>query len=386
MTLLIDIGPLSGRQSDEALEVIYKSIHDHGNDDSIWNPHESPYIRRLIELFTERGLVRLDKVRTELDAWAAGERHRKGNHSVIRPDGMMRRWDKNELALVKLYLETLPPDQFTLDDWGMVVDYLVQRYLPEDELRTEAEWLTTRAGLMGRVQANMEKPPTLKQADTLLAAMPNTLKDATKKFSLSSSQHAVMDFGRARAAEAVARLSDNVRHKMRDVIMQHEEQKMLNGGASAPGSSLRTRLLDEFGTLNRDWRRIALTEAGEMANQGFIASQAPGNKVKRLEQYAGACPFCRKIDGVVMEVVPAGNPDKNSETQIWVGKTNIGRSVSPRKRIAGGLVERSPDERWQIAAGVQHPFCRGQWLKTVESRPDDDPEFSEWLKNTLGGK
>ena len=166
MTLLIDIGPLSGRQSDEALEVIYKSIHDHGNDDSIWNPHESPYIRRLIELFTERGLVRLDKVRTELDAWAAGERHRKGNHSVIRPDGMMRRWDKNELALVKLYLETLPPDQFTLDDWGMVVDYLVQRYLPEDELRTEAEWLTTRAGLMGRVQANMEKPPTLKQADT----------------------------------------------------------------------------------------------------------------------------------------------------------------------------------------------------------------------------
>ena len=124
---------------------------------------------------------------------------------------------------------------------------------------------------------------------------------------------------------------------MRDVIMQHEEQKMLNGGASAPGSSLRTRLLDEFGTLNRDWRRIALTEAGEMANQGFIASQAPGNKVKRLEQYAGACPFCRKIDGVVMEIVPSDKQDKNSETQIWVGKTNIGRSVSPRKRIAGVL-------------------------------------------------
>ena len=111
---------------------------------------------------------------------------------------------------------------------------------------------------MGKVQANMEKPPTLKQADTLLAAMPNTVADATKKFTLSRTQITVMDFGRARAAEAVTRLSDNVRHKMRDVIMQHEEQKMLNGGASAPGSSLRTRLLDEFGTLNRDWRRNCL--------------------------------------------------------------------------------------------------------------------------------
>lgn len=386
MTLLIDIGPLNDRQSDEALTAIYKAIHDHGDEDSIWNPHESPYIQRLIELFTERGLTRLDKVRAELNAWAEGERHNKNSNQIPKPDGMMRRWGKNELALVKLYLESLPPDQFTLDDWGMVVDYIVQRYLPEDELRTEAEWLTTRSGLMGKVQANMDKPPTLKQADILLAAMPLTIKDATGKFILSPTQQAVIDFGRARAAEAVARLSDNVRHKMRDVIMQHEEQKILNGGGYAQGSSLQTRLLDEFSTLNRDWRRIALTEAGENANQGFIASQVPGNKVKRLEQYKGACSFCRKIDGVVMEVVPASQPDKDPDTMVWVGKTNIGRSSSPRRRVGTALIERSPEERWQIPAGVVHPHCRGQWLPQIQARSGDDPEFSEWLRNTLGEK
>ncbi|SDH26859.1 hypothetical protein [Nitrosomonas sp. Nm132] len=384
-TLLIDIGPLSEHQSDEALEAIYKSVHDHGGDDSIWNPHESPYIRRLIELFTERGLTRLEKVRTELTAWAKGEKHRKDS-PVPRPEGMIRRWDKGELALVKLYLEALPPEQFTLDDWGMVVDFLVQRYLPEDELRTEAEWLATRSGLMGKVQANMQKSPNLKQADRLLAAMPNTVKGASKQFKLSSVQHAVLDFGRARAAEAVTRLSDNVRHKMRDVIMQHEEQKMLNGGAATPGSALKTRLLDEFAVLNRDWRRIALTEAGEVANQGFIASLSPGAKVKRIEQYRGACPFCRKIDGVVMEVVPASKDDKDPDKMIWVGKNNVERSGSPRKRVGGELVERLPEEQWWVPAGVAHPMCRGQWIKLSESRADDDPDFAEWLKNTLEKK
>jgi hypothetical protein len=145
-------------------------------------------------------------------------------------------------------------------------------------------------------------------------------------------------------------------------------------------------LLDEFAVLNRDWRRIALTEAGEVANQGFIASLSPGAKVKRIEQYRGACPFCRKIDGVVMEVVPASKDDKDPDKMIWVGKNNVGRSGSPRKRVGGELVERLPEEQWWVPAGVAHPMCRGQWIKLSESRADDDPDFAEWLRNTLEKK
>lgn len=385
MTLLIDIEPLSESQSNEALEAICKSIHDHG-DDSIWNPHESLYIRRLIELFTERGLTRLEKVREELNAWAEGERYRKDVGRVQKPEGMMRQWDKGELALVKIYLQSLHPDLFTLDDWGMVVDYLVQRYMPEGELRTEAEWLSTRAGLMGKVQANMKKPPTLTQADKLLAAMPNTVQDAAKKFTLSKTQVAILDFGRARAAELVVGLSDNARHRMRHIIMQHEEEKMLNGGAAAPGSALKTRLLDEFATLNRDWRRISVTEAGEIANQGFVSSMKPGSKLKRIEQYENACSFCRKINGAVVEVVDPSKELKHPDNEIWVGKTNYGRSGSPRKRVGGELVERLPEEMWYIAAGVQHPNCRGRWLPLVEMSEGDDPVFAEWIKKTLEKK
>lgn len=385
MTLLIDIAQLTERQTETALGAIYKAINGHGDDDSIWNPHDSPYVRRIIELFTQRGLTRLDKVRGELTAWAEGERHRAGDQ-IPRPMGYMRRWDAGELSLVQLYLETLPPGQFTLDDWGMVVDYLVQRYLPEGELRTEAEWLATKSGLMGKVQANLDKPVSERQADNLLAALPNNMGESDAVFKLSPAQRAVLDFGRVRAAESVTRLADNVRHKMRDVIMRHEEERMLAGGAAAPGSALRTRLVDEFSTLNKDWRRIAVTEAGETANQGFVASCAPGSHVKRVEQYLHACPHCRQIDGVVVEVVEASRADKDPDTMIWPGKNNVGRSASPRKRVGGALVERDAGERWTIAAGVQHPHCRGTWLPDMEFQPGDDPDFAKWLKATLGKK
>jgi hypothetical protein len=127
-------------------------------------------------------------------------------------------------------------------------------------------------------------------------------------------------------------------------------------------SKLRSELFDRFGEANRDWRRIAITEQNEAAGQGFIASQKPGTKVKRFEM-ADACAWCRAIHERVMTVVAPQKADKDGETEVWLGKTNVGRSAAPRKRLEDGrLVERPADERWWVAAGTQHPHCRGFWL------------------------
>lgn len=383
MALLIDLGDLSEQQTDCALDTIYKAIHDHGDDESIWNPHESPYIRRLIELFTQRGLMRLDGFRTELEKWVEGERHRSGARPP-RPDGAMQRWSQGELELVKLYLETLPPAEFVLDDWLMLVDYLVMRYLPATDLRSEAEWLSTRATLMGRVQANMENL-SAKQADKVLAALPSSVSAAVGEFGMSRVQRATLDYATAHTAENVQKLSDDARHRIRNVIIRHHEQQVLRIEGT-PGTSLQSDLLDAFGTLNRDWRRIAVTEAGEAANQGFIATLQPGAKVKRLEHYKGACAFCRKIDGMEFDVVAPDAPDKDGWTQVWVGKSNVGRSAAPRKRVGPVLVERDPHELWWPAAGTQHPHCRGRWLPVLQDEPGDDPEFGAWLRAKLGKK
>lgn len=382
MTLLIDIGACCEHHTNEALEHLHKAIGE-GDPDTIWIAHQSPLLSRMIELFTQRGLFRLEGFRTELEAWLAGERHVAG-HRPARPDGAMERWNASELKIVKLYLETLPPGEFTLDDHMMMVDYLAQRYLPAQDLRTESEWLAVRSTLMGRVQANMANVDA-DQSDKLFTAMPTTVEGAEEAFKMSPAQRATLEFARARGAENVVQLGDGVRRRMRNLVLRKVQADILGDGSAGPGS-LQTQLLDAFGEANRDWRRIALTEAAENQNQGYITSLKAGTKVRRLEQYRNACPFCRKIDGKVMTVVDPRDPDKDGDTQIWPGKTNIGRSASPRRRQAGALIERQPEEMWWIPAGVVHPHCRGSWLPVIEDQPGDDAEFGQWLRDTLGNK
>lgn len=377
MSLFVDLIELGDSHTNAALEVLCKA-HDH--DDGIWEPHQSPLLKRMIELFTQRGLDRLDAVRTEILAWQSGARHQPGSTPIERPAGTMERWTEAELSLVRIYLEHLPPAEWTLEDHMLAVDATVQRYLPHDDMRTEAQWLATRASLMGRVQANMEHVTT-SQADVLLASMPSTAADAAAQFGGSRAQRATMDFAQTRCAENVRNIANDVRHRMRAVVAGHVSERQV--GLPTPSSSLEAKLLDQFGTLNRDWRRIAVTEAGEAQTAGYIASLPVGTKVKRVEQYKNACAFCRKIDGRVMEVVDPAAEGKDPETQIWAGKTNVGRSASPRKRVGSAFVDREPDEMWQVPAGLVHPHCRGRWVPTIQDRPGDDHSFGDWMRAKL---
>lgn len=386
MGLFLDLIRIPISATNHALEGLYKALsdgsHDHG-DDGIWKPLQSPLIKRLVELFTQRGLTRLAAVKSNLEDWLSGHKHKPSPVPMALPTGNLQRWSADELALAKLYLESLPPAQWTLDDHMLCIDMVVQTYLPMEVLQPEAEWLAVRAGMMGKVQANMEADATAKQADTILAALPSTVAGAVAQFVLAPAQVAALDFARIRAVENVRALSESVRHKMRSLVASDLEQRAF-GNVPAGTSSLQTKLMDAFGELNRDWRRIAVTEAGNAQLQGYIASLAPGTKVKRFERYDNACAFCRKINGKVVTVVAADAPDKDPDTQVWPGKNNIGRSASPRKRVGDVLVEREPHEVWQIPAGLVHPHCRGRWLPVIEDAPGDDKEFGDWLRETLG--
>lgn len=381
MGIFLDLIHLSPEQTDRAIGYILKAVHDHDDDGD--EPHDSPFIRRLIQLFMDRGLQRIDAVQSELSKWQAGKYHAKGTEVPPRPPGAMVRWSEAELDLVRIYLRALPPEAWTLADHMMLVDFLFQRYLPADDLRTEAEWMATRSSLMGKVQANLDHEPSLKQADVILAALPNTAAQAAEQFLLSPMQQAVLEIGQAKAAEYVTRFSDEARARLRAVIMKDAEQKML-AVRGVPDSALQTKLFDTFAAMNRDWQRIAVTQAGNNALVGFIASLKPGTKVRRVERYVNVCPNCRRIDGKVMTVVDPADPNKNPDTDIWVGKDNFGRSASPKKRVGDELVDRTPDEMWWIPAGLMHPNCRGRWvLAEPDAHPGDDPEFAAWLRELL---
>lgn len=370
MGLFVDLIEAGEARTNDALELLCKA---HGDDDtSIWDEHPSPFVRRLVELFTQRGLMRLDGFRQELQAWLEGHRHQPGDLRP-RPAGSWQRWSDDDIGLVGLYLRSLPPDDWTLDDHMMVVDYIAQRYMPDDELRTEAEWMASRAAMMGRVQANMEAL-TAGQADVLLPALPEAMANPPARL------RAVTEFAVNRAAEHVTRVGEETRHRMRTLVAQRLER---NAGGDIGGPGLETELVDAFAPLNRDWRRIAVTEAGEAQAQGYVAMQVAGSRIQRVERYRNACAWCRKIDGMIFTVVDPTEPGRDGATQVWVGKTNVGRSAAPRKRVGDLLVEREPDEMWWPAAGTQHPHCRGRWVAVPDETPGEDREFSAWMHAKL---
>ena len=74
---------------------------------------------------------------------------------------------------------------------------------------------------------------------------------------------------------------------------------------------------------------------------------------------------------------------KDWDNEIWVGKSNVGRSASPRKRVGDAFVEREPEEMWTIPAGLAHPHCRGRWVPTIQDRPGDDAAFGDWMRGVL---
>lgn len=375
MSLILDISALSCRHTDDTLEYLHKAISG-GDDDSIWDEHPSPLVRKLVELFTDRGLIRLGRVQRDLHEWAT-HRASRGGEPRPRPAGSMERWTPDELKLVRIYLERLPPADWTFDDHMMMVDYVVQKNLPLDEITSEAQWLATRSALMGRVQTSLNAKEA--QALKLAAALPSTVAEAERRFKLTPAQVETLRYANAHAGENVRAFQEDARHALRALIVRRARDRAIG----QERGSLQTELHDRFAILNRDWRRIAVTEAGEAANQGYIASLEPGQQVKRVEQYRGACPFCRKIDGAIATIVSPDKPDKDGDTEIWVGKDNVGRSAAPRKRVGDELVPRSADEMWWLPAGLAHPNCRGRWVPTIRARPGDDPDFHKWMMETL---
>jgi len=353
---------------------LLKAMSEH----DIWLPHHNVWVKALVEDYTQQGMIRTSAIRTSLNAWLEGKNYQQ-DMNAAKPDFALfsEYWTDAQAVSVESYLQSIEPALFSIEDTALLARLLVRQHLPIDVLIDNALNHTAQSLIMGSAQAHWEAknpatPITEAQVAALQSSLPNTLESVLSALSLSVSSRAMLDYGAIRAAENVVELSNNARTNLSGVLMDHQ-LKRLSGDESATTAKLQQTLFDKYGDMNRDWRRIALTETGEMSMQGFIASTAVGRKVRRLEMYKGACPFCEKIHGTVMTVVDADKPDKDGKTEVWTGKTNIGRSSSPNKRTENGLTPRMEHELWWIAAGVQHPHCRGSW--------QDVPELGDTITN-----
>lgn len=385
--MLLDISHVNDCCANHALDEFTKALsNETGFDDALWREHENPFIRELVEEFSRRGLLRIAAVQEELKKWLNGE-YFKRSANVKQPfkTGYLQRWDDKELGLVQIYLKSLSPENWTLNDSSLLIDWLVQRYMPVDELIKDADWLNAKTAMMGKAQgwlatmAGADAAITVAKIAKLYESMPDTTAEVHNLFNLADAAKQVIDYGELRSADSVVALSDTTRQRLKSVVLDHQS-KAINGDPTATQGKLEQDLLYTFGNLNRDWRRIAVTETGEMNNQGFIAAQKKGAMVKRLEQYPDACPFCKKLNGKIYRVTTPDDPNKDGTKDVWVGKTNMGRSISPKKIVNGVLQPREEHEMAWAAAGLQHVNCRGSWQLLDDPEQWDDPVLARLIQ------
>ena len=147
-------------------------------------------------------------------------------------------------------------------------------------------------------------------------------------------------------------INDDTRNSISKIISQGEISGKTN-------SEISQALFDQFGSLNKDWQRIADTEITNLFDEEYTAEQVswagPGEKVyfKRVEFPGGnICDFCSQaVSGDIIALYTENSMgddrinDPVASVAIWPGKSNVGR--------------RSAD--WWWAMGSQHPNCRGYW-------------------------
>lgn len=385
MALLVDIGAASDCACSDALEHLFKSMAvdpTGGLERSMWAPHPVPLLRPLVEAFTRQLQLRLEGLQDALARALTGE----PIGTLAKAEPAWARMDGAAMAEARARLEAKDPATYSLEDWLELVELLFQQYLPRDYALTMADWLATRAQLAAKIQAAMDRDTGAWKipVDHLAELLPNKAFGLLPRTVLTPLELSVLTIARQRAALHISDVTASTRSRIQGIVVDHV-QAILLGQRQGTTAHLKTALFDAFGTLNRDFRRIAVTEAGEAQGQGFIAATAHGQRVRRLEAYQGACDWCRSINGKVFTVVDPAAPEKNGDTEVWVGKTNVGRSASPRKRVGGELIDRESEELWWVASGTQHPHCRGNWIAVLDDkpRPGVDPAFYRWMVDTL---
>jgi hypothetical protein len=279
--------------------------------------------------------------------------------ALLMPDTPVH-WTQPELDAWHAYFLAKPRILWTPEDWSMMVEWLLQQYWSPQWASSMAEWLSVKSTILGQIEASLAaNPPSAKIAAGIAVSIPGSVDAAfVMGIPISDVTKAMIEFSRVRCAQAIVDMGDRLRSGVRDVVLEHQRSVMLGGKLE----SLEQRLFNKYATANRDWRRIAVTETSENAAQGVVAASKVGEKLRRVERYKGVCFWCHKIDGTIVTVVDPAKRKKNGMTEIWPGKTNIGRSSAPNKRVGGQLFPREPDELWWIAAGAQHPNCRGRWV------------------------
>lgn len=249
----------------------------------------------------------------------------------------------------------------TKKDWR-TLDRAIDDYLA---LKTDdvAEKLAMRSAAMGAVVGRLEKTGKDPVAMTMQDVSPYlpkkfTFAEVRKHLGWKPEIDKTIRFRTDNIGNYITGLNDDVRNDVR---------RILTDGLSQQKSvvDIERDLFDAHSNWNRDWRRIASTEAQNSYAEGHLVTEISMSEKDEPIYMIGAsavnaCPTCqRDINGKVVRLLP--EPPKSGEeyiddpytnTAIWLGKNSLGHGNK---------------ERW--TAVTRHPHCACRWVRYYPETP-----------------
>jgi len=262
-------------------------------------------------------------------------------------------------------------DPFSIEQMNIVNNFILKE-LFIDPLKIEG--IAVRNFIMGHIIEGMIKEQVeIETKAILLSKLPWELKIAAKEYNLTLPEIRAVRVAILRTANHITKISETARSEVANLIIQSHAERW---DRSRLSQELFRKITDSEENLNRDWRRVAIYEANNNTQQGFIAGVKPGKYVVGVSM-PDACDWCLKnIHGKHYRVranapqdyehLEPGTEEYNEiadiwDSEVWLGKSNIGRSSAKRKRIAPGeFIKREHHELWTPTL-TAHAHCRCYW-------------------------
>lgn len=278
----------------------------------------------------------------------------------------------------------------------------------------EAETWLLRAYIIGRLLAETDtKAIIFKIAD--ITKLPKTLLDIAKYYHLTMQETKAIENAVKEAGFHITNTTDSTIQSVKTAITQALAQRE---GAKGVQKRLKEMITEEVGELNRDWQRVAIYETNNAFTTGYLETLPKGSYVIGMSM-PNACPHCLK--DIHHKVYRVSDPPKKSledvkpETKefrelldyykhnVWVGKNNIGKSTSPRKRIdkskgntKDNLIAREISEL-SLPTIPYHVSCRCRWIAfnpetqfvdkdgQIRFKAEDPEAHEKWYKENIEG-
>lgn len=309
------------------------------SENKIWSSDPAPEIAALEDGLTIIGSgylmrVHLDVLTAlELPAQTVGE-----IKAAYQAEKVVRKADEpwftaqKKLSALRGYgTSPIPPSLY-----GDLVEAVTSKWYAEGRLEDRVQQQIVATWLTTQLQLGKKAPPRLEY---------------------QGEQKYVLEYAQAQASQYVSSLNAATRREIALAVYQAEQSR-------ASPQALSDTLLERFSTLNRDWRRIAVSEISTNRSNATLAAYPEGTEFE-YSAAKDACRDCLYHHGKTYTLV-SPEAAKDAAKEIWIGKPPRPKGVEAKDWVRIGM----------------HPLCRCRWIPKIR-QPAPNADIEKRIQDIL---